>query len=89
MLDRVFDRRAKLLSAGERARRLHETWLTAALRDARLCLPRIPIRRVRDGGFAMTMSTTHGRRWAQSWWDTTLARPELRRAPGTTRGRRH
>jgi len=45
----------------------HARWLTRALRTGR-AYPRIPCRRVADGGFARLMATRQGRQIAQGWW---------------------
>jgi hypothetical protein len=58
----------------------HSAWLTWAIglgfgrrrRDGWDCLPRIPVRRVADGGFARLMSTPGGRYRAERWWDKAL-----------------
>lgn len=63
--------RARLLEAGERARREHEVWLNHALRSGRR-LPRIPRRKVSEGGFSAVTRTESGRRWAEAWWQGTL-----------------
>lgn len=55
-------------TAGERARRIHQTWLTMALRGSIGPMPRIPIRRVSDGGWDALLRTPAGRRWANRWW---------------------
>lgn len=64
-----------LLSHGERARRYHERWLNRALALERsgAKIPKIPARAEADGGFDRLMSTTLGRAWARSWWETTLS----------------
>ena len=64
-----------LLSRAERARRLHSCWLTEALRGHRAA-PRIPTRRVADGGFDEIMTTGRGRTWAMSWWTEAFERAE-------------
>jgi len=45
----------------------HARWLTRAIRSGRE-YPRIPCRRVADGGFARLMATRDGRKIAQGWW---------------------
>jgi len=65
------------LSPGEVARRLHSLWLTQAFQSGRDRLyPRIPTRRVEDGGFDRMMSTERGRARAEKWWELALARME-------------
>jgi len=51
--------------------RIHSLWLTRALRR-RIRAPRIPVRKVADGGFTSLMSTHSGRRRAADWWETAL-----------------
>ncbi|MCA9311623.1 MAG: hypothetical protein KDA21_10485 [Phycisphaerales bacterium] len=64
-------RRSDLVWLGEKARRVHEAWLTRALQEPERW-PRIPTRRVADGGFDGVMSSAEGRAWAHGWWDRTL-----------------
>ncbi len=72
MLRKILGRReARLLSAGEKARRLHSAWLTRALVDPGR-FPRIPARKVSEGGFSMLMKSQRGRAWAEGWWGDTL-----------------
>lgn len=68
MFRELFPSRGGLISAGERARRLHGAWLTRALADPRRRFPRIPTRPVRDGGFSAVTATPAGRAWATAWW---------------------
>lgn len=58
-------------SRAARMIREHSRWLTRAVRGNR-SYPRIPVRRVSDGGFARLMSTRQGRRYAEQWWAGTL-----------------
>jgi len=60
------------LSPGEIARLQHSQWLTRALAGDR-DYPKIPLRAVGQGGFTRLMSTEHGRRLAERWWETALA----------------
>lgn len=53
--------------------RQHARWLTAALRG-RKTAPRIPTRRVDEGGFARLMSTERGREVASQWWYDAIER---------------
>lgn len=63
---------------GERARRMHSAWLTRAIRHGGgQGLPRIPVRRVSEGGYGPLMATVKGREWAEQWWGDTLGQPEL------------
>lgn len=68
----------RLEEAGARARRLHSLWLSRALRRGSRPVPRIPTKLVSEGGFAATMATEEGRRWAEQWWDDALRPPEDR-----------
>lgn len=61
---------------GELARRQHEDWLTRALMTQRE-YPRIPIRRVDEGGFEAMMHRTDGPSKAQRWWDLALRRVNM------------
>ena len=54
-------------------RRIHERWLTRAL-TTRIPYPRIPIRRVDDGGFNSIRSSTRSRARADLWWTLALER---------------
>lgn len=61
------------LPAGLRMIREHSAWLTRMLgRSGDRRVPRIPVRRVSEGGFAKMMSTPAGRHRAERWWDRTL-----------------
>ncbi len=51
----------------ERMRRAHSEWLTAALRRGAKA-PRIPVRRVSEGGWDSMMATEEGRAWAAEFW---------------------
>lgn len=65
------------IARGEAMRRVHSAWLTRALqRGSRP--PRIPTRKVEDGGWKTLMDTPEGRAWAQDFWDETLEHPEAR-----------
>lgn len=66
----------RLLDAGERARRLHESWLTMAMAKPAI-VPRIPIRAVRDGGFDNLRARPGGRNLAEAWWGEALEAPDL------------
>lgn len=54
-------------------RRAHERWLTRAMASPR-AYPRIPLRRVADGGFAPLVSRPGGRERAERWWAMALER---------------
>lgn len=70
------DRRQRILTASEQARRVHSAWLTRALSGEMAELPRIPARRVEQGGFNALLFTAAGRRWAAEWWRRVLERLE-------------
>jgi hypothetical protein len=53
-------------------RRVHERWLTWALRSSRP-LPVIPTLRVDQGGFDALLRRPGGRAAADEWWENTLA----------------
>jgi hypothetical protein len=63
------------LTIGQRMAREHSSWLTRILRG-RAAMPRIPVRRISEGGFAQLMSTPSGRARAERWWERTLERVE-------------
>lgn len=58
-------------------RREHALWLTAAMRGT-MPTPRIPVRRVDDGGFGPMLRRSTGRRRADAWWDAAFERVEDR-----------
>jgi hypothetical protein len=66
------------LSASARMIREHSAWLTRMLRDGSARVgripPRIPVRRVSEGGFSRLTSTPTGRSRAERWWERTLER---------------
>jgi hypothetical protein len=66
-------RRQRILTASEQARRVHSAWLTRALSGESGELPRIPARRVEEGGF---LWTSQGRQWAADWWRRLLEKLE-------------
>lgn len=59
------------LTSAERARRFHEEWLSAALRSGR-SFPRIPVRKVSEGGFSGMLRRPGGREVAARWWEDAL-----------------
>jgi hypothetical protein len=69
----------RLFGSGDRPshaevfRRVHERWLTRALERA-IRYPRIPIRRVDDGGFEDVRRSSSARARANRWWDLALER---------------
>ena len=61
------------LDAGRRMIREHSAWLTRMLGRRRTRgIPRIPVRKVSEGGFSKLMSTPNGRFRAERWWERTL-----------------
>jgi hypothetical protein len=68
-----FFQRLGWLDPGEAARRLHSRWLTRALKGERI-YPRIPLRRVDDGGYGKMMQRPSGRAHADLWWAIALSR---------------
>lgn len=65
-----FRRRAPL-TVGQRMILEHARWLTKALKRKNQ-LPRIPVRKVSEGGFVRLMATPSGRYRAERWWEKTL-----------------
>ena len=65
---RIFGLSRRLETAGERARRLHAEWLTRALTSGGVRAPRIPVRKVSEGGSENVRTSPEGRAWADSWW---------------------
>jgi hypothetical protein len=61
------------LSVGEMMRNAHSAWLTEALASKRE-YPRIPIRRVDEGGFSKLLARDNGEALAARWWDAALER---------------
>ena len=57
----------------ERMIREHAQWLTRATRLGYRC-PRIPVRKVSEGGFARLMTSRAGRLYAAGWWESALDR---------------
>lgn len=68
-----FWRKADWEEAGERARRLHSAWLTEALASAKR-QPRIPVRKVDEGGFTRMTGTPEGKARSERWWSLALER---------------
>lgn len=66
-----------LFDVGARARALLQRWLNGAMRLPDGRLPRIPMRRVSEGGFDRLMSTDRGRRSAEQWWMRALSNDDL------------
>lgn len=67
MRSRLFHRALDLPTPAERMRRTHEMWLGRALRATEQP-PRIPVRRVDQGGFAALLAVPGGRERAAQWW---------------------
>jgi hypothetical protein len=59
-------------------RRMHERWLTRALSSGR-AYPRLPIRRVDQGGFDAVRREPAARARADRWWELALDRVDLGR----------
>ena len=56
---------------GGRLIRAHSRWLSWALKRG-VPVPRIPTRKVVEGGFAHLKASAAGREWAKKWWSETL-----------------
>lgn len=65
--------RARMVEAGRLARLVHSRWLTEAI-SRPLDVPRIPTRRVDDGGFGPMVCRPEGRARADRWWSLALDR---------------
>ena len=65
--------RHDLPSRGKQFRLIHERWLTRALRSP-IAYPRIPVRRVDEGGFDSFRARADARARADRWWDLALER---------------
>jgi hypothetical protein len=64
------------LEAAARAMRdLHARWLTRALQHGRRP-PRIPVRKVSEGGWAALMATPEGKAWAEEFWQGAFEHPD-------------
>lgn len=75
-----FFKKSEFLTRAEIIRRAHERWLTRALKSGR-SYPRIPVRRVDEGGFSSLMEHPAGRLMARAWWEAALE--HVPDAPGT------
>ncbi|MBX3363736.1 MAG: hypothetical protein KF866_03125 [Phycisphaeraceae bacterium] len=64
------------VEAGRAARAAHSVWLTRAFGERRE-YPRIPARRVDDGGFSELLATAEGRRVVEWWWEHALAQVDV------------
>ncbi|MEZ6233941.1 MAG: hypothetical protein R3B68_07105 [Phycisphaerales bacterium] len=64
------------MEAGRRARLIHSLWLTEAMARP-YDVPRIPTRRVSEGGFASMASRPGGMARAERWWSLALERTPL------------
>ncbi|TVQ63658.1 MAG: hypothetical protein EA379_03425 [Phycisphaerales bacterium] len=62
---------------GERVRSAVEHWLNWALTLPESRFPRIPLRRVSEGGFDDLLARPHGRRVAARWWARALDNDDL------------
>jgi hypothetical protein len=56
-------------------RLLHSAWLTRAMQRGQRP-PRIPTRKVEDGGWGSMMETPDGRAWAEEFWQGALEHSE-------------
>lgn len=68
-----FFKRRSNLTASELARAIHSEWLTRAMAQ-RKAYPRIPTRRVEDGGFDALRARANGMARAEQWWMVALER---------------
>jgi hypothetical protein len=59
--------------AGERFRREHERWLEFVVSTG-APVPRIPVRRMDEGGFDALLARPRGREVARRWWELAFAR---------------
>ncbi|HCT46701.1 MAG: hypothetical protein CMJ35_14815 [Phycisphaerae bacterium] len=66
-------KRKKVLDAGTRFRAEHSRFLTLALRSGRR-YPRIPAKRVDQGGFSGLLKLDEGEKRAALWWAAALTR---------------
>lgn len=64
------------LSPSEKARRMHERWLNAAIGRADLSALRIPVRRVDRGGFSVVTASAPARDAAERWWIDAIDRAD-------------
>ncbi len=62
---------------GEAMRRVHSRWLSRAVQHG-VRPPRIPVRKVTDGGWDALMSTPEGRAWADEFWQSAFEHPDSR-----------
>ena len=67
-LRRLFGIGRRIEFAGERARREHAQWLTRATMGGGVRAPRIPVRKVSEGGYEFVRNSPDGREWADAWW---------------------
>ncbi len=61
------------MDAGQRFRAEHARFLTLALRSGRK-YPRIPIKRVDQGGYSGLMRLSEGEKRASMWWSAAMNR---------------
>ncbi|HLO40620.1 MAG TPA: hypothetical protein VK176_06320 [Phycisphaerales bacterium] len=79
-------RKSDILERGEVARRVHSQWLSRALASGQ-SYPRIPIRRVDEGGFSALQGTAYGRHVSEAWWTLALDQvDDAKEGRGGTRG---
>lgn len=72
MLWNPFGRRRD--TTAELFRRQHSSWLTRAFRRPEGSVPRIPVRRVDEGGYSTMLNRPGGRERAAMWWTLALDR---------------
>lgn len=63
----------RMMEAGRLARLVHSRWLSDAI-AGRMDPPRIPTRKVSEGGFSRMLGRPGGRERAERWWDLALER---------------
>lgn len=72
---RAFIASIDLPAKAQAMRLLHSVWLTKAIRHGARP-PRIPVRRVSEGGWSTLIETPEGRAWADEFWQSTLDHPD-------------
>lgn len=63
------------LAKAEAMRRAHSSWLSRAVKHGSRP-PRIPVRKVSEGGWDELMSTPEGRAWADEFWQGAFEHPD-------------
>lgn len=72
---RGFISRLELDAKAEAMRALHSRWLSRAVKHGSRP-PRIPVRKVSDGGWGSMMATPEGRAWAEEFWQGAFGHPD-------------